>query len=163
MDINDLWIGDLVQLKKSNRVGKYEGSKNGKALINIQGKKVLTPASNLLPYEEPEAPLKLDLSEERPSASHRPDRVLDLHIEKLQPALTHALPERIVTYQVAAAREHVEAAIKHRYLTIELIHGKGEGVLKLEVRHLLSLYDEVRATFDKNQGGSTEVWFDWTT
>ena len=162
IDLDELWIGDLVLLKKSKRVGKYQGKRGAKAVVNIDGKTVLTVPKNLLAYEPPEDSVELSFDEPIRKVNPRPDRVLDLHIETLEPSLTHALPERIVSYQVAAAKHLIEAAIEHKYLTIELIHGKGKGVLKSEVRHLLSLYDEVRASFEKNQGGSTEVWFQWT-
>ena len=84
---------------------------------------------------------------------------IDLHMEVLNPSLQHGRPERIVDIQIKAAKEFIDKSIAHGTKQILIIHGKGEGVLKSEIDHLLSLYDEVKFTFSKNNGGATEVWF----
>lgn len=160
VDLDELWIGDTVKLLASNRIGKYDGQINGKARININGKIVLTAPSNLSIHEEKESPyIDLDLSTGTSTTVEPPNTEIDLHIDKLNPNMLNALPERIRDYQIGAAKTFIEQAIQHKLSSIEIIHGKGKGVLKAEVHHLLSLYDEVKFHVMGRDGGSTEVWF----
>lgn len=163
IDIDDLWIGDLLLLKKSGRIGKFDGrSGHKKVKVKIGGKTVITPISNIELAPE-------GSKTEEFTYSHRPkitpqkvsnfSDTIDLHIEVLNPSLKHGRAERIVDFQVKAAADFINEAIHKGTKQILLIHGKGEGVLKLEIAHLLSLNDAVQFTFEKNNGGATEVWF----
>jgi len=160
LDSAKLWIGDLVKLKKSGRNGKYEGDKVGKARVNINGKIVITPYSNLELFIAAETDIDLGLEFQTPISKPIPfDSILDLHVEKLNPLLEGNRPERIRDYQIEAAKSYIEKAIKRRHYQIEIIHGKGTGVLKSEVHHLLSLYSEVKYHLPTRNGGGTEVLF----
>ena len=77
----------------------------------------------------------------------------------LNPSLQTGRAEHIVDFQIKAAKTFIEKSIDQGTRKILIIHGKGEGVLKSEILHLLSLNDSVQFTFDKNNGGATEVWF----
>lgn len=162
IDIDELWIGDLLLLKKSGRVGKFDGrSGHKKVRIKVGEKTVITPINNV-----EMAPEGAKLQEF--NYSNRPQTIkpfitphsdfIDLHIEVLNPSLRTSRVERIIDFQIKAAKTFVENSIKNHIKQILIIHGKGEGVLKSEIKHLLSLYDEVQFTFDKNNGGATEVW-----
>jgi len=163
IDVDELWIGDLLRLKKSGRIGKFSGrSGHKKVRVQVGSKMVVTPITNVELAPE-------EAAVQSPVFSHRPDisaaktaatlsDTIDLHIEVLNPSLVTNRAERIVDYQVKAAKSFIENAIEHQTKKILIIHGKGEGVLKSEIKHLLSLYDEVQFTFDKNNGGATEVW-----
>ncbi len=163
IDIGDLWIGDLLLLKKSGRIGKFEGrSGHKKVRIKVGEKMIITPITNV-EYAPKDAKI------ETFDYSHRPKKILkssaalsdiiDLHIEELNPSLQTSRVERIVDFQVKAAKDFIEDSIFNNTKKILIIHGKGEGVLKSEILHLLSLYNDVQFTFDKNNGGATEVWF----
>lgn len=163
LKIDDLWIGELLLLKKSGRIGKFNGrSGHEKIKVQIGGKNVVTPIGNV-----ELAPKGTKLNEF--NYSHRPKITeqkvsslsdsLDLHIEILNPSLKNGRAERIVDFQVKAAEDFIKEAISNGTKQILLIHGKGEGVLKSEILHLLSLIDDVQFTFEKNNGGATEVWF----
>jgi len=165
MDVNDLWIGDYVMLKKSGRVGKYDGiDRMGKHKVKIGEKIVKTTAKNLEKADEPKIqPKYIELKEEKEIDHSHPtgkklEESIDLHIEILNPNLLNAQPERIIDFQIKAAKTFIERCIDSGTSRIEIIHGRGEGVLKLEVHHLISLYDEVQFSFEKNRGGSTEIW-----
>ena len=159
--VEDLWVGDQVVLKKSNRIGTYEGKKDGKLKVKVRGKIVLTSAKNLVLHIEKEEEKvtfpSIDLIQD--TIESRPPPVLDLHIEKLHPSLKNSRAERIIDYQIKAAKQHIEDAIRFKYPRIALIHGKGQGVLKQEIRHLLSLYTEVKSCEIINDGGGTEATF----
>jgi dsDNA-specific endonuclease/ATPase MutS2 len=163
IDINDLWIGDLLLLKKSGRIGKFEGrSGHKKVKVKVGDKTVITPVSNIELAPEGSKIETFNYSNrpkiDKPVATALSDTI-DLHIEVLNPSLKNGRAERIIDFQVKAAKDFIENAIAHKTKQILIIHGKGEGVLKLEINHLLALMDEVQFTFDKNNGGATEVWF----
>ncbi|MDF1698203.1 MAG: Smr/MutS family protein [Saprospiraceae bacterium] len=163
IDINDLWIGDLLLLKKSGRIGKFDGrSGHKKVRVKIGNKIVISPITNIemAPESSETTPDIFSLRPEKKivKSSSFSDQI-DLHIEVLNPSLKHARVERIVDFQVKAAKKFIEESIASNTKQVLIIHGKGEGVLKLEIAHLLSLYDEVQFTFEKNNGGATEVWF----
>lgn len=92
-----------------------------------------------------------------------PVRVLDLHIEKLVKSPRGISSGEMLDYQLHYARTAVEAArregIIHRMV---FIHGVGDGVLKEELRRLISGYARVRfydAPFHLYGEGATEVEF----
>jgi len=163
IDINDLWIGDLLRLKKSGRIGKFDGrSGHKKVRVKIGTKTVITPITNIEYAPEGAQVDNTDFSH-RPQKAETPKPsslldTIDLHIEVLNPSLQYGRVERIVDFQVKAAKDFIEESIDNGTKKIIIIHGKGEGVLKSEILHLLSLYDEVQFTFEKNNGGATEVW-----
>lgn len=163
IDIDELWIGDLLLLKKSGRTGKFDGrSGHKKVRVKVGDKVVITPISNVeIAPEKTEEP-QFDHSHRptisKPKTASLSDSI-DLHIEVLNPSLVNGRPERIVDFQVKAAEDFIRDAIENGTKKIQIIHGKGEGVLKSEIKHLLSLNDAVQFTFDQNNGGATEVWF----
>ncbi len=157
LKLDDLWIGDKVLLKKSGRVGTFEGVKNGKVRVKCADKIVVTPVVNLDIYIEKEVTPDFSLDVEIYPKPSRPDPVIDLHIENLNPWLKNNRPERIIDYQIAAARNYIDLIIEFNMLRAEIIHGKGEGILKSEVHHLLSMRSEVKHFVLMNDGGSTEI------
>ncbi|HMQ07752.1 MAG TPA: Smr/MutS family protein [Saprospiraceae bacterium] len=168
MDVNNYWIGDWVLLKKSGRIGKYEGlNKEGKAIVKLEDKKVYSSLKNIEPYHWEEA-ASMELNEwedERPKSTFTPlnlnsekDRI-DLHIDQLNPAMKNALPAIILEYQIRKCRSFLKDALNHREKIITIIHGKGNGVLREAVHHVISEFPEVRFTMFQSDGGSTEVWF----
>ena len=162
LNIDDLWIGDKLLLKKSGRIGKFDGrSGHKKVRIKVGEKTVITPITNveMAPESVPDEQVLSFRPEKKEIKSSSLSDTIDLHMEVLNPSMQHARPERIVDYQVSAAKDFIDEAITTRTKQILIIHGKGEGVLKSEIVHLLSLYDEVQFTFPKNNGGATEVWF----
>ena len=89
--------------------------------------------------------------------------MLDLHIEKLVKSPRGMSSGEILDYQLHYARTALEAArregIIHRMV---FIHGVGDGVLKEELRRLISGYARVRfydASFLLYGEGATEVEF----
>lgn len=163
LNIDDLWIGDLVVLKKSGRIGKFNGrSGHKKVRVKIGEKNVITPIGNIELAPEGSTIDTYDYSH-RPTIKKQTPTTLsdtiDLHMEVLNPSMINSRPERIIDFQVKAAEDFIQKSIETGTKQILIIHGKGEGVLKSEINHLLSLNDAVQFTFDKNNGGATEVWF----
>ncbi len=93
---------------------------------------------------------------------------IDLHIEELRERHTHLTNYEIVQIQMSACRAFVMEAINTKSKKIIIIHGKGEGVLKSEIRSYLDKLSKDRdinleyydASFQKyGQGGATEIIF----
>ncbi len=164
LDIKDLWIGDLLLLKKSGRKGIYKGiTSAGKLRIEIGGKIILTSKNNVEILEDDEELQAFTEFEEEADTSLTTEQIrfndtIDLHIDKLAPFLINELPLRIVDFQIRKCKEFIEYAIGSNRKIIKIIHGKGDGTLKSEVHHLLDHYDEVNLKIPVNDGGATEVW-----
>lgn len=67
----------------------------------------------------------------------------------------------MLNLQLDHARHKLEFAIQKRIPKIVFIHGKGEGVLKMELEYLLGRYSNVKfydADYQKYGLGATEVY-----
>ena len=164
VNLKDLWIGDEVKIISKGLIGKYEGVGAQKhAFVKIGQKMHLIPSSDLEPYTPvEEEKVDLDLAEEEAEKSKpyvRFEQVIDLHIEKLNPSLVNADPARILDFQVKSAETFLSEATKRKVSSVTIIHGKGTGQLKAEVKHLIGGIDSVRHSIDTNDGGATEVLF----
>ena len=162
----DYWIGDRVEIISSGKTGTYEGDINGKAKVKTGKKILVVEYENLkiLPDDDDEMPVYQDGNEDETdySGAFVPfDNTLDLHIEKLNPAMQNERAELILIYQLKRARLFIEEAIRRHQLKVVLIHGKGEGVLKAEITHLVNSYKEVYFTKSINNGGALEVMFSY--
>lgn len=85
---------------------------------------------------------------------------LDLHIHELIDDARRLSNFEILNIQLSKAKGFVEWAISNRVPKVVLIHGKGEGVLKEELRTLLRRYDNLEyydADYMKYGLGATEV------
>ncbi len=160
VDLNDLWIGDKLRLLASNRIGVFQGLSGQKARVKVGDKILLVSAINLdlLTEEEEQAPT-LDFSEETSKTLdfHNFVTTLDLHIETLAPEMATQPAIIILRYQLSKLSAYLDQAEKAgaRFLTI--IHGKGKGVLKKEVLHMLSIRPGVQFVLEKHDGGAVEV------
>ena len=65
---------------------------------------------------------------------------IDLHIERLVENHRNLSNYEIVQIQIRHCEFTIEKAIKNNVSRLVVIHGKGEGVLKEEVRQLLKKY-----------------------
>lgn len=164
MNLNDLWVGDYVKLIKSGRIGRFHASSdNGKIKAKLENDKIVnTTISNIEKMPDdylPEIP-KLTSKRTKPSSKTKPiSDTIDLHYEVLFSNQLQTKPERILQLQIGAAKEFIESAIANKLYRIVIIHGKGEGILKSEILHLLTFYDEINYRLEINQGGATEVIF----
>lgn len=93
---------------------------------------------------------------------------IDLHIEVLVDKHSHLSNFEIVQIQMQKCRSAVQTAIEYKTKKLILIHGKGEGVLKSEIRHYLNQFSHTAgryfefydASFNEyGNGGATEIMF----
>lgn len=158
----DLWIGDLLQLKKSGKVGKFAGLRSdGKLRIKVNEKIIITTLSNVDIYIEKEEK-EIILFDDMPpitSSPKPPNNTIDLHVNVLAPHLEGQPASRILDYQMEAFHSFVKSSYKRRMVSVLIIHGKGEGVLRTEIQYHLKSDERVKFIFDRNDGGATEVFF----
>lgn len=161
LNINELWIGDLLRQKSTGRVGKYEGQVGHQLKVNINDKSILIKSIDLELYvDNPKEPIITFDDDIADIKTNKVSDEIDLHIDILAPEMANQRKERILDYQMMKAREYISDAIATKKYRILIIHGKGQGVLKAQVQDLIKDFKKVRYTFDKNDGGATEVWLD---
>jgi len=107
----------------------------------------------LLEHEEPNRSLKKDSGRK----SHETE--VDLHIHELIDAEGGMSNYDKLSLQLETARQKLEAAILKKQKRIVFIHGRGDGVLKKEIRQLLKDYpvEYHDASYSKYGLGATEV------
>ena len=163
--MSEFWIGDIVRIVSSGKIGKYEGQINGMAKIKVDNKILLVNFNDFELVEEDEINTEDHASSKEKIQSINTIKsfsdVLDLHIEKLNPAMQNQLPEMIINYQIKIAKEYLKEAIKRKRLSITIIHGKGTGVLKMEILHLLDAFPQIYFTKSVNDGGAIEILFNY--
>lgn len=161
MDVDDLWIGDFVMIKSKRVIGQFEGRQGNKIIVNIGGIKMKCTLNDLDHAEDPYLKMKDETPEEvleKKDNYNFEGNKIDLHIEVLNQNMVDALPERIRDYQIEQCMAFLIYAKKKRYATIEIIHGKGTGLLRKEIHHILKLDPGIQFILEKNDGGSTEAW-----
>lgn len=168
MDLNDLWIGDLVCILSSDKRGTFEGvGTDGRARIRCNGKILLVRSKNLrvVALEEKNSLLtsilKASTTDSPPKVKAKArifKSILDLHIEALNPSMRNEMPQMILKHQIDACKDFVDKASVNGIRSITIIHGKGTGQLKREVEHILAMHEGVRWTIPQADGGSIEAW-----
>ena len=161
ININELWVGDDLRQISTGRIGKYQGAIGQKVRMKIGELSILISARDVELYTPPPVEENIEfISVPIENIPEKVDDSIDLHIEKLAPHMLNQSQARILDFQLLKTKEYLEAAMAAKKFQILIIHGKGTGTLKAAVLSLLKDYKKVRYTFDKNQGGATEVWLD---
>lgn len=159
----DYWIGELIKIKSTGQIGKFEGSTaSGTLKIKVGSIFVEAAEEDTEIYEEPEEDddQSLDLKDD-PQPSNLDNElnfspVLDLHIEALDPSRANEDHQVIKSFQLKKCESFIQTAIKMKSPQITIIHGKGTGALKAEILHLLSHTHEVFIIQEVSNGGAQE-------
>ncbi len=161
IDPKELWVGDKLQVKSTGIVGKYHSHKGSFVILDCKGNKISADKSDIRIYKQPKQNIELTFDDDIvPTTNNTFNDTIDLHINKLAPHMEHQEQSRILDFQIEKARKFIEIAIDRKRYQLLIIHGKGTGVLKAEILEMLKDYHRIRYTFDKNDGGATEVWLD---
>lgn len=161
IDPNELWVGDTLQVISTGIVGKYDSHKGSIVIIDCKGNKISADKSDIRIYTQPKQEVKIAFEDEVVLKSKiKFNDTLDLHLNILAPHMEHQEQSRILDFQIEKARQFVEDAIENNRSQILIIHGKGSGVLKSETLEMLKDFYKVQYSFDKNDGGATEIWLD---
>jgi len=107
----------------------------------------------ILESEETNVPLKKGSRRKSQSAE------VDLHVHELIDTELGMSNYDKLSLQLETARQNLEAAIQKKHKRIVFIHGRGDGVLKKEIRELLKNYpvEYHDASYLKYGSGATEV------
>lgn len=160
VDLENLWIGDKLRIVSSDRLGTFAGLNGRRARIQVGSKIILVPAHNLEPYVETERPESFfteEVKKTSPLDFHNFPTSLDLHIDKLAPHLQNELPVRILSYQLSALNDYLDKAELKSSRIVTIIHGKGNGTLRSEVKNILKGRQSVKLVLDANDDGAVEV------
>ncbi len=162
MNLKDLWIGDLLKVKSTGKIGSYEGNiGNDIAILKVVNKKVEVLNTDIVRYDPPK--VKEETKKVYKTSSYKVERMvadeIDLHLEKLTPSHLQIIPEIKLDFQVNACISYLQRAIEARKAKVTIIHGKGTGTLKAEVHHLVQDFKQIYHSHEKNDGGALEVWF----
>lgn len=167
MDLSELWIGDLLLIKSQNLRGYFQGvNNNGLAIIKIKDSLVFIHAEDLAVLEEPQEEFVLSVPVESTSeksilklkGNELVEHVIDLHYEKLAPERVHNPHLHILEFQLEKCKEFIEKAIQIKFPFIRIIHGRGQGKLKLAVENLLKNYSEINFISSTPDQGAIEIW-----
>ena len=157
LNLKELWIGDMIKIISSGRIGKFEGvHANGKARINANGKIYLASAINITTYQEKEQEINLSFENEKKVDKNVPDSI-DLHIERLKPDLINNMPERIYDYQMKAFKAFLNQAKTSHKNEFTIIHGKGAGVLRQSVMSYIKTDKAIKFYEIINDGGAVRI------
>jgi dsDNA-specific endonuclease/ATPase MutS2 len=93
---------------------------------------------------------------------------IDLHIEELLDNHRNMTNWDIMQVQLKHLRKKIDEAMEKRITKVIIIHGKGEGVLRTEIRNDLLRYSNIEffdASYQKYGAGATEVriWYGGNT
>ena len=91
----------------------------------------------------------------------KPQKEVDLHIEKLRDDHQFLSSSEMLTIQMEHFRTALDAAIVHQYPDIVFIHGVGNGILKHEIHKALSRNNRIQTFMDAHKEkfgyGATKV------
>ncbi|WP_452221322.1 Smr/MutS family protein [Lacinutrix salivirga] len=110
---------------------------------------------------EKEEPKKHFQPKVKAKERYEPTMEVDLHIHQLTTSSKGMTNHDMLTLQLETARHKLEFAMQKRIQKIVFIHGKGEGVLKMELEYLFGRYNNVKfydANYQKYGLGATEVY-----
>ncbi|MES2689135.1 MAG: Smr/MutS family protein [Bacteroidota bacterium] len=107
----------------------------------------------------------LSSAKEKPlfSFSDKPEKVVDLHIDRLVGNSRELSPQAMVDLQMKAVEHAIETGHIHKMKSLVLIHGVGNHYLKNKVKNYLSVQKNIVERYaDADMltfgGGATEVW-----
>ncbi len=167
MDLDELWIGDHVMIISLQKKAIFEGiNDQGLAKLKIDTDYAFVEASDIVLLSEEEieqssAPTAVEETPQKKMVDEKFDPKIDLHIETLHPDHKSLAPEMILAYQIKKCKEHIEKAIRLYAPSMVIIHGKGTGLLRQEVAHLLRNYKEVLHAVPLSDGGALEVYLQY--
>lgn len=139
----------------------------GKVLVKTKDQVVLAfPIHEVSITEEdqdivPEAyaPL-LAAREEKISDPYEFGDTIDLHYDVLIESFPHLQGSKL-EYQLDICTQFIQTAVDTRLNNIQIIHGRGQGILKQEVELLLKTYPEITIISSNPNLASVDAWMNY--
>lgn len=165
---DELWIGDWLEIISSGIRGQYHGM-DSQGLITIRTKDhILTFVSvEDVKQVEDEVQVLPDVflpvvqtgqSEEEPEYDF--GDIIDLHYEILIETYPHQSGSKL-EYQLDICTRFIQSAIQARLINIQIIHGRGQGILKAEVERLLKQHSEITIISSNPNLASVDAWMNY--
>lgn len=140
----------------------FSGSKKNLPIINQQGWQIRLDEPELVIDAEKLKESFFQTAEEKITLS-KPNREVDLHIEKLRDDHQFLNGAEILKIQLAHFNRSLDAAIVHQLPDMIFIHGAGNGILRHELQKILSKHPKVQTFMDAQKEkfgyGATKVVF----
>lgn len=158
IDLQDVWVGDLLRQKSTGEMGRYEGARNNQALVNLSGRVLAVDVQDLELVDEQDVEEEIFLDQDESPAAPKANftNVIDLHLEALPPYDPRSGVSEI-EFQMRYCLQFMQEVVRRKLSSATIIHGKGRGILKQEVMHLLDGFDEVRFSIPTHDGGAVEI------
>ena len=162
IDFKTLWIGDPLRIISTGQVGTFEGIDAQGVKIRVAGTILHIRSSDLTSHTPTQQSDDQEEWSDEKSAQVEdlPQRTIDLHLEKW-PNYQSNHWSTPLDFQVKQCKDFLTRAIAQKLPGVAIIHGKGAGTLKQQVRHLLASHTEVFQIHETNQGGAFEVVFNY--
>lgn len=165
---DELWIGDWLEIISSGTRGQYHGM-DSQGLITIRTKDhILTFVSvEDVKHVEDEVQVLPDvfLPVEKPGQSAEETEydfgdIIDLHYDVLIQTYPHQSGSKL-EYQLNICTRFIQNAIQSRLINIQIIHGRGQGILKTEVERLLKQHSEITIISSNPNLASVDAWMNY--
>jgi len=153
---------DPLTIKLRHNAKDFSGSKEQIAILNQQGWKFRLDEDEVVidPEKLKESFFK---PKEEKKQIDKPQKEVDLHIEKLRDDFQFLSNREILRIQMEHFQKSLEAALVHKLPSMIFIHGVGNGTLRHDIHKLISKHPQVRTFMDAHKEkfgyGATEVVF----
>ena len=151
---------DPLNINEKFKAKDFSGAKKQLPVLNQPG--WLIPLDTPVPVIDPQK-LKesfFKTAEEKVNVE-RPEKEIDLHIEKLRNDYQFLNNNEILNVQLTCFQNALDAAIVHSLPEIIFIHGSGNGILKHEIHKILSKHQKIQTFLDARKDkfgyGATKV------
>ncbi len=173
MNLEDLWIGDLLWVGEESATFEGIDKSTGMALVKVN-KEVRTVAAEMLSLRKPEQfdPVmdrlnnKIGWTEKKAKFDLEKNvafkSTLDLHIIHFPEYNRSTSNLNELEFQLSKARKFVQQAVDLKVQRVVLIHGHGKGKLRDELIKMLQEFEVIDRCEVLKDGAALEVWMDFT-
>lgn len=168
VDPHELWIGDWLMIKSNGIKGQFNGlDEKGNILIRTKDQdKIFVLSSDIEKIPDEQDVLveihNESIHEKEQDTEYADDfgDTLDLHYEELIQLYPHLSGSKL-EFQVDVCTRFIKSAIHSRLPNIQIIHGRGQGILKNEVEYLLKQYNEITIISSNPNLASVDAWLNY--
>jgi hypothetical protein len=138
----------------------FSGTKKAVPILNQQGWLIQLDDPGLL-IDAQKLKESFFRPKEEKTVVDKPEKEVDLHIEKLRDDYQFLNSAEILSIQLTYFHKALDAAIVHQLPEITFIHGAGNGTLKHEIHRILSKHQKIKTFMDARKDkfgyGATKV------
>ena len=150
-----------TNIRKAFRAKDFAGSKTLIPILKEQGWLIRIDEPELIIDAEKIKESFFKQAEEKKTVA-KPQKEIDLHIEKLREDYLFLNKNEILDIQLTHFQNAIDAAIVHQFDRIIFIHGVGNGILQNQIHKIVSKHPKVQTFKDAQKEkfgyGATEVF-----